>query len=189
MVHVLQRIAVSKPARSTVAEPVSKDGHVTLAGHDAPKASVRGYSELIAIAGKYCLQLRSLSSNPRDEVLHLLGLAVLGWCHEHHLRPLSAHQPAIKALQFIGDLVLPPAELHAGMEVFAKRPKAVLAFLPQEVVSPKRKLNLRKNARITRKPCHRPLGGTQQVGHLRQTKKFKRCIGSSTNRSDAALFL
>ena len=87
MVNVLQHIGVSKPTRSAVAEAMSKDGHVALAGHDALKVLVYGYPELVAVGGKYRLQVRSFSSNPGDEVLDQFCLAMLGRSHEHQLRP------------------------------------------------------------------------------------------------------
>src|SRR5262249_1398409 len=88
MVHVLQHIAISKPARSTGAEAVSKGGEVLLAGHDALKVNIHGYAELLAVACKYCLQIRSFSSDPGDKVFDLHSLAMLGRSHEHQLRPL-----------------------------------------------------------------------------------------------------
>src|SRR5262245_60237420 len=120
MVDVLQHIAVSKPARSTVAEAVSKDGHVALAGHDALKVLVHFYPEVVTVAGKYRLQVRFFSGNPGDEVRNLLGLPVLGRSHERHLRPLSFFQAVVKALGLIGDLVLPPPDLPPGAGVSTK---------------------------------------------------------------------
>src|SRR6266478_732427 len=159
MVHVLQHAAVSKPARSTVTEAASKDAHVALAGYNALKVDVYGYAELVAVAGEYRLQVRLFASHPRDEVLDLLGLAVLGRSHEHQLWPLSFDQAAIEALELIGDLLLPPAELHRGAGVSAIRPETNLALLPldegkEEVVRNTHTLkvgvtDLRKYARIT----------------------------------------
>jgi len=138
MAHVLQRIAVSKPARATVPEAVSKDGHVLLAGHDALKVHVHGYPELVAVAGKYRLHVRLFSSNPGDEVLDLLSLAVLGRGHEHQLWPLSVDPAAVEALELIGDLVLPPAALHGGADASAKVPEAGFALLPHEILRDRR---------------------------------------------------
>src|SRR6266566_10124973 len=101
MVHVLQHNTVSKPARSTVAETVSKDGHVGLAGHDALKVHVHFYPEFVAVAGKYCFQVRSFSSNPGDEVRDLLSLAVLGRRHGRQLWPLFVDPAAVEALELI----------------------------------------------------------------------------------------
>src|SRR5262245_7153643 len=130
MVHVLQHIGVSKPARSTVAEAISKYTHVALAAHDPLKALVYGYSEFVAVSGKYCLQVRLFSSNPSDEVLDLFSFAMLGRRHEHNLRPPSVDHAAVEALELVGDLVLPPAAFHRGVDASAKHPKAGLALLP-----------------------------------------------------------
>src|SRR6266542_2556605 len=94
MVDVLQHIAVSKPARSTVGEPVSKEGDVALAGHDALKVPVHFYPEFVAIADKYRFQVGSLSGDPGEEVRDLLSLAMLGRRHQHQLWPLSVDQAA-----------------------------------------------------------------------------------------------
>jgi len=134
MVHVLQHAIISKPARSTVAEAVSKDGHVPLAGHDALKVHVHGYPELIAVAGKYRLQVRSFSSDPGDKVFDLLSLAMLGRSHEHQLRPLSVDQAAVEAMELVGDFVLPPATLHRGVDASAKHPETGLALLSDEIL-------------------------------------------------------
>src|SRR6266480_2679794 len=99
MVDVLQRISVSKPARPIVAEAVSKDGHVALAGHDALKVPIHFYPELVAIAGKYCFQIGSLSGHPGEKVSDLLSLAMLGRRHEYQLWPLSVDQAAVEALE------------------------------------------------------------------------------------------
>src|SRR5215470_13159542 len=72
MVHVLQHVGVSMPARSAVAEAGSKDVYVALACHDALKFRVHTYPELVAVARVYRLQVRSFSSKPGDEVRDLL---------------------------------------------------------------------------------------------------------------------
>src|ERR1700730_238573 len=154
MVRVLQHIAVSSPAGSTLTKTVSKNGHVALARHDVLQVRVHGYAEVVAVAGKYVLQIRIFSSNPGHKVLYLLSLAVLGRSHEHQLWPLSLYQSLVEALELIGDLVLPPADLHPGAAVSSKRPETNLALLPLVVRNAhtrKRGLaDLRKYARITR---------------------------------------
>src|ERR1700730_15312975 len=112
MVHVLQHIAVSSPARSTLAKAVPKDRNVAFAGLDALQAHVHGYTKLIAVAGKYRFQLRFFSSEPGDEIRDLLSLAVLGRSREHRIWPLSFNYALVEALDLIGELVLPPADLH-----------------------------------------------------------------------------
>src|SRR6516164_2775152 len=191
MVHVLQHAIISKPARSTVAEAVSKDGHVPLAGHDALKVHVHGYPELIAVAGKYRLQVRSFSSDPGDKVFDLLSLAMLGRSREHQLRPLSVDQAALEAMELVGDFVLPPAALHCGAGVSAKCPEAGLALIPGEILRDRRQegLNLRKYARITRKLCHLSRLVLSAAGRLFCCRhKFKRYVGASIDWTASALF-
>jgi hypothetical protein len=160
VVPILQRVTVSNPAGSALAKTNSKNGNVALAGHDTLKGLVHIRAKLVAVAGKYRPQVRFFSSNPGDEVRNLLGLPVLGRSHERQLRPLPFFQAVVKALELMGDLVLPPADLHSGAGVSTKGPEANLGLLPLEVgkeevlrnsYEPERGLaDLRKYARITR---------------------------------------
>src|SRR5262249_16851899 len=134
VVRVLQRVTVSNPAGSALAKTNSKNGNVALAGHDTLKGLVHIRAELVAVAGKYRLQVRSFSSNPGGEVLDQLCLAMLGRSHERQLRPLSFFQAVVKALELVRDLVLPPATLHGGVDASAKHPETGLALLPDEIL-------------------------------------------------------
>lgn len=105
---------------------MSKDGHVALASHDALKVPVHFYPEFVAVTGKYCFQIRSLSGNPGEEVSDLLSLAMPGRGHEYQLRPVPINQAAVEALQVISDLVLPPAAFHRGANYLRKVQKQAL---------------------------------------------------------------